>query len=117
VGSFHKIHNFNFSKREKHKGVTQMNDTYITVHKPCKGWSIQLIEFDIDFNEMMPSSNYPNGDLLEYACETEASAINEGLRTARDLELAFKYTTTEGIDISNLVDRYPSLIDLNFEVK
>jgi len=73
-----------------------MNDTYITVHKPCKGWSIQLIEFDIDFNEMMPSSNYPNGDLLEYACESEASAINEGLRTARDLGLAFNYTSTTG---------------------
>ena len=76
-----------------------MEDIYLTVHKPAKGWSIQLIEFDDELNELMPSQWYPNGDILEYACKSEDDAIEEGLSISCDLELPFIYTSTKGVEI------------------
>jgi hypothetical protein len=70
--------------------------TFLTVHKPVKGWSVQQIEFSEEYESFIPCEFFPNGDILEWACPSEKDAIDEGIQVATELELPFKYTTESG---------------------
>ncbi len=70
--------------------------TFLTVHKPVKGWSVQQIEFSEKYGDFIPCEFYPNGDILEWGLPTEKHAIDEALRCAAELDLPFNYTTKSG---------------------
>ena len=70
--------------------------TFLTVHKPVKGWSVQQIEFSKEYESFIPCEFFPNGDILEWACPSEKYAIDEAIKIATELELPFEYTTENG---------------------
>ena len=70
--------------------------TYLTVHRPVKGWSVQQIEFSKEYDSYIPCEFFPNGDILEWSCPSEKDAIQEGIQVATELGLQFNYTTENG---------------------
>ena len=70
--------------------------TFLTVHQPVKGWSVQQIEYSEEHESFIPCGFFPNGDILEWACPSEDDAIDEGIQIATELETQFNYTTESG---------------------
>jgi hypothetical protein len=86
IRDFRESAGIDFSERE----------TFLTVHQPVKGWSVQQIEYSKEHESFIPCGFFPNGDILEWACSSEEDAIDEGIQLATELEFPFNYTTESG---------------------